>query len=120
MKRDAGTAVNWFRLAAERGNASAMLNLGLCYFNGTGVSRDHKAAGKWLNAVVDPSADFSEPAPPADWFKKGAEPSGNDEAALSGALPVAAADRIRATAHFLLGEIAAEDGDNTQAQNHYV
>lgn len=41
---DGDSAVHWFRLAADRGDASGKWNLALCYERGVGVPRDPAAA----------------------------------------------------------------------------
>ncbi len=44
---DYETAFNSFRKAAEQGEARALNNLGLMYFNGEGVTQDDKEAARW-------------------------------------------------------------------------
>ena len=39
--------MKWYGKSAVQGNAEAQLNLGLCYFNGDGVSRNYAEAAKW-------------------------------------------------------------------------
>ena len=41
------TAVKWYTLAAEQGDADAQINLAGMYFNGRGVPQDYKTAVKW-------------------------------------------------------------------------
>ena len=41
--------MKWYRLAAEQGVASAQTNLGLMYYNGTGVLQDNSVAHMWFN-----------------------------------------------------------------------
>jgi hypothetical protein len=119
-EKDARKAVNWFRLAASRGNAFAEANLGICCFYGAGVEKDHAQAAAWLNAAIAPDADYSAPMPPADFFGRPENTSGDPDETLSGDLPVFPADRTRAGAYFVLGEIAAEMNDLTGAQERYV
>jgi hypothetical protein len=38
VTRDYAQAVEWFRKAAEQGDAMVQYNLGVCYENGNGVS----------------------------------------------------------------------------------
>lgn len=33
---------------AEQGDAEAQFNLGLCYYNGTGIEQDYKKTVKWF------------------------------------------------------------------------
>jgi len=42
-------AVKWYRKAAEQGNVDAQLNLGICYYRGEGVLRDHVEAYAYYN-----------------------------------------------------------------------
>ena len=46
------TAVKWYKLAAEQGNANAQYNLGLMYQRGLGVPKDYIHAHMWLNLTV--------------------------------------------------------------------
>lgn len=119
-KKDARKAVTWFRLAAGRGNAFAKANLGFCCFDGTGVRKDHAQAAEWLSAAVAADADFSAPEPPADFFARPEKKTGEADDTLSGNLPVNPADQTRASAHFVLGEIATGRNDLPLAQEHYV
>jgi len=41
-------AVKWYRKAVEQNYALAQTNLGICYYNGDGVSKDQVEAYKWL------------------------------------------------------------------------
>ena len=43
------SAVKWYRLAAEQGDAGAQNNLGLMYYEGTGVLQDYIRSHMWLN-----------------------------------------------------------------------
>ena len=46
-------AVKWYRMAAERGNATAQTNLGYCYKTGKGVDKDAEQAVKWYRKAAD-------------------------------------------------------------------
>ena len=46
-------AVQWFRRAAEQGNAAALYMLGACYYNGEGTSEDKTEGIKWLRKAAD-------------------------------------------------------------------
>ena len=50
--QDYKTAVKWFRLAAEQGNANAQYNLAVMYANGQGVIQDNVYAHIWLNIAA--------------------------------------------------------------------
>ncbi len=119
--RDKSRAANFFRLAAEQGNANARLFLGRCYAQGVGVRRDRAQAIAWFSAVLAPESDFSVPVPPADFFPPAsgtAAPAG--PSTLSGPLPVDPADQIRAAAHLALGQLYAIGKKPTEAQDHLV
>jgi hypothetical protein len=61
VPQDDKTAVKWYRLAAEQGNASAQNNLGVMYGNGTGVIQDNVYAHMWWNiAASSGDKDASE------------------------------------------------------------
>ncbi|MDR0611192.1 MAG: hypothetical protein LBG58_13865 [Planctomycetaceae bacterium] len=47
-KKDAETAVTWFRKAAEKNNPYAQYKLAKCYEEGTGVIKDQTEANKWF------------------------------------------------------------------------
>ena len=47
--KDYKTAVKWFRLSAEQGNAIAQNTLGGMYDNGDGVIQDNIYAHMWWN-----------------------------------------------------------------------
>jgi len=46
-------AIQSYRQAADKGDADAMFKLGLCYFNGDGVSQDKKKAIELIKHAVD-------------------------------------------------------------------
>ena len=57
VKRNARTAVSWYRKAAEGGLTDAKLQLGELYFKGTEELQDFKKARKWLEqAALDGNA----------------------------------------------------------------
>jgi len=45
--------VKEFRNAAEQGDAMAQLNLGLCYYDGTGLHKDKTEAAKWFRKAAE-------------------------------------------------------------------
>jgi TPR repeat protein len=47
--QDYAKAANWYRLAAEQGDADAQYNLSVMYANGDGVIQDTFIAHMWLN-----------------------------------------------------------------------
>ena len=59
-KREYVEAVKWFTLAAEQGDAVAQRNLviaqrnlGLCYYNGEGVSQNYEEAVRWWSKAAE-------------------------------------------------------------------
>ena len=46
------SAVKWYTLAAEQGNANAQNNMGLRYANGRGVPQDYVFAHMWMNIAA--------------------------------------------------------------------
>ena len=46
-------AMKWYRLAADRGDASAQFNLGIIYDEGLGVPRDYAEAMKWYSRAAN-------------------------------------------------------------------
>ena len=50
---DYGKAVEYFRKAAEQGNANAQYNLGWCYRNGRGVTQDYNESVRWYRKAAE-------------------------------------------------------------------
>jgi uncharacterized protein len=50
---DYAKAVRLYRPLAERGHATAQLNLGIMYADGRGVAQDHAAAAKWYRKAAE-------------------------------------------------------------------
>ena len=46
-------AVKWYRKAAEQGDANAQNSLGVMYYKGEGVPRDHQEAVKWYRKAAE-------------------------------------------------------------------
>ncbi len=46
-------ALKYYRIAADKGNAQAMANLGIMYKKGEGVTKDYTEALKWLRKAAD-------------------------------------------------------------------
>ena len=58
VAQDYKTAVKWYTLAAEQGNAKAQYNLAWMYANGQGVAQDYVKAHTWFNiTAIDGDAD---------------------------------------------------------------
>jgi TPR repeat protein len=47
------TALVEFQIAAEKGDVRAQYSLGIMYFDGIGVKKDHDIAVKWLKKAAD-------------------------------------------------------------------
>ena len=52
MPQDYAEALNWFRKAAERGQANAQFSLGIMYKNGEDVPQDYMQAQMWVNLAA--------------------------------------------------------------------
>ena len=52
VPQDDKTAVKWYTLAAEQGNADAQSNLGVMYGMGQGIIRDNVYAHMWGNLAA--------------------------------------------------------------------
>ena len=48
VRQDYTQAVQWYRKAAEQGDAEAQYNLGLMYYKGEGVRQDLALAQEWF------------------------------------------------------------------------
>lgn len=59
-KGDFQTALVELQPLAEHGNADAQFNLGLMYFNGTGVPQDDQAALRWFRMAADQGDAFAQ------------------------------------------------------------
>lgn len=53
VEEDDGRAVEWWRKAAERGEAVAQNNLGWCYQKGYGVEQDYAQAVEWYRKAAE-------------------------------------------------------------------
>jgi TPR repeat protein len=53
VPKDYKTALGWFNLAAEQGDADGLANLGYLYLRGYGVSQDYLRAGAYLKLAED-------------------------------------------------------------------
>jgi uncharacterized protein len=53
MSQDAAQAVNWYRLAAEKGDPTAAMNLALILDFGKGVQADHTEAIRWYRLAAE-------------------------------------------------------------------
>lgn len=62
-------SANWFEQAANQGDAFAQINIGLSYYSGIGVWKNHAKAKDWLLKAMDPEADFPRPVAPDDYWE---------------------------------------------------
>lgn len=67
-------AVKWFRKAAEQGEAHAQFMLGMCYFNGVGITQDKTEAVKWLQKAAKQGHEEAKKALTEVSKQKGSEP----------------------------------------------
>jgi len=60
-QNDIKKAVEWYRKAAEQGDAGAQFRLGMAYLHGDGVEKDEKEALHWLRKAAqnDPQLQYS-------------------------------------------------------------
>lgn len=117
--KDQRKAANCYRLAAERGNAFAMVSLGQCLYSGTGVRKNRDKATEWLTAAVDEKADYSRPTTPADYLANIANKS-NATSTVAGDLDRDVVGDCKAAAHYLLGLIAVDGKKIDSSQKHFV
>ncbi len=96
--KDYGLAANWFRKAAEHGNAAAQYSLGVLYTDGLGVAADpHRAVAWYQRSAAQGYAKAEnnlawfyangkgvarDPGLAASWYRKAAE-QGNAKAQMS-------------------------------------
>ena len=62
MKKDIEEAVKWWQKAAEQGYAEAQYNMGICYYSGTGITRDYTEAVKWYRKAAEQGYVLAEEA----------------------------------------------------------
>ena len=53
VPQDSKTAVKWYTLAAEQGDATAQFSLGLIYRNGKGIPQNYETAVKWYTFAAE-------------------------------------------------------------------
>jgi hypothetical protein len=53
VKKNLVAAFQWYRKGAEQGVAEAQYNLGCCYANGKGVTKDDVEAVKWYRKAAE-------------------------------------------------------------------
>ena len=57
---DYDKSMQWWRKAADQGDSDAMRELGDCYENGTGVSKNHKTALQWYMKAAEADDSYSQ------------------------------------------------------------
>jgi TPR repeat protein len=61
LPQDSRLAVEWYRKAAELGNATAMFYLGIAYYNGEGgLPEDKPEAVEWWHKAEETGYELSE------------------------------------------------------------
>lgn len=53
VEKDCGRALEWFTMAAERGDARAAAAAGAMHYYGLGTERDYKEAGSWFRRAAE-------------------------------------------------------------------
>jgi TPR repeat protein len=53
VSQDYAEAAQWFRRAAEQGNANAQLKLGIMHFLGKGVPQDYTKTAQWYRRAAE-------------------------------------------------------------------
>ena len=59
MVQDEAKAFEWYKRAAELGDADAMFNLGLCFEDGRGVAKDEAKAFKLYKRAAELGNDHA-------------------------------------------------------------
>lgn len=118
--KDPRKAANSYRLAAERGNAYAMVSFGQCLYSGTGVRKNRDKAAEWLAAALDEKADYTRPEPPADYLADIAKNKTEKTSTVAGELDRDSVGDCKATAHYLLGVIATDAKKPDLAHTHFA
>ncbi|MDX2179094.1 MAG: tetratricopeptide repeat protein [Bryobacteraceae bacterium] len=57
VTQDYSEAAQWFRRAAEQGDAQAQFNLGVMYYEGQGLRQDYILAHMWWNLAAARDSD---------------------------------------------------------------
>jgi uncharacterized protein len=60
VAQDYAQAVNWYRQAADQGNADAQAGLGWMYCKGLGVTQDFAQAVHWSREAADRGNAYAE------------------------------------------------------------
>ena len=60
VAQDYRKALDWFRVAAEKGNGAAMNNLGELYAKGQGVTKDCNVAQEWLGKAAKAGVEVAK------------------------------------------------------------
>ena len=57
MPQDEAGTLRWYQLAADQGEPTAQVNLGIAYRDGRGVPQDYVGAHMWFNLAAAQSSD---------------------------------------------------------------
>jgi TPR repeat protein len=52
VEKNAETAVEWWTRAADKGDETAMFNVGLCFNSGIGVPKNEETAVLWWTRLI--------------------------------------------------------------------
>ena len=58
--KDFAQATQWFRKAADQGQADSQNSLGYAYFTGQGVNRDFRQAAEWFRKAAEQGHAFAQ------------------------------------------------------------
>jgi len=60
VRQDAGTAFQWYRRAAEQGNATGQMWVGVMYNDGFGVSQDCVEGARWMRLAAEQGRSMAQ------------------------------------------------------------
>lgn len=79
IAKNLSEAINYFRMAAERGHDKAQVMLGCCYYNGEGVSVDYDMAAYWFKKAAESGNEIAQQYLATCYLYIGEQCSSNEE-----------------------------------------
>ena len=120
FKRDSVLAVKWLRLACEKNEAVALLNMGFCYRDGFGVEEDKDKAQEYFEKAASQGSRRAEYQIAQEQYNSGDKKQ--QRIAYKTARKLA--DANYSWGHLLLGDCYYEGGvvkkDMARSQKHYL
>ncbi len=121
FKQSDRRAADWFQLAAEQGDAFAMVNLGRCYISGTGVWKSERKARNWLLKALEETAEFPKSVAPDNYLEvissaESAEPEALDLYAVRE--ETSSSEKARMDAAAILARLFQEDDEEELAYKY--